>query len=163
MSTKKARRVTAVLVVVVVCLLGGAAWWMINNSSDARDGADEPVPGVTRIGSLIFADCYGVPRDSRGEINTANGVYVIVCDNEHDGQIIEQVDLESLPWAGEDAMRASAQNQCSAAFNRYRAALVEPDTLIPGYFLPSQQQWATGNRVITCTITMQEPFEDTRM
>ena len=61
-------------------------------------------------------------------------------------------------WAGTVAMKASAQNQCSTAFNRYRPTLDDPESFIPGYFLPNETQWDKGNRTITCTLTMDAPF-----
>jgi hypothetical protein len=136
---------------------------MIRNAPDSSADTGDTVPGVVPIASLPFAACYAIPRDARGDIMTANGVYPVSCEEEHDGQILEQVTLGNLEWAGSVAMKASAQNQCSAAFNRYRATFAEPDVLIPGYFLPDEQRWNQGNRTITCTLTMETPFSGTRM
>ena len=73
------------------------------------------------------------------------------------------MDLSNLDWAGSVAMKASAQNQCSTAFNTYRPTFDEPETLIPGYFLPNEKQWENGNRTITCTLTMEAPFTGPRL
>jgi hypothetical protein len=131
---------------------------MIRNAPDRSAQAADTVPGVVPIASLPFAACYAIPRDARGEIMTADGVYPVACEQEHDGQILDQVELRNLEWAGEVAMKASAQNQCSTAFNRYRATFEAPESLIPGYFLPDLQEWDKGNRTITCTLTMDAPF-----
>lgn len=139
-------------------MVAAAAVWMIQNAPDSSEEAGDTVPGVRPIASLQFAQCYAIPRDARGEIMTADGVYVVSCDEEHDGQIIDQVNLGGLEWAGSVAMKASAQNQCSSAFNRYRPTYDDAETLIPGYFLPNETQWQKGNRTITCTLTMDEPF-----
>jgi hypothetical protein len=158
MATKGARWAAAGTVVLVSGMVAAASIWMIRNAPDTSEEAAETVPGVRPISSLQFADCYAIPRDSRGEIKTANGVYLVTCDEEHDGQILDQVDLSGLEWAGSVAMKASAQNQCSTAFNRYRARFETTESLIPGYFLPNETQWQDGNRTITCTVTMEEPF-----
>lgn len=163
MASRGARWAAAGTVVAVAALVATASLWMIRNAPDSSADAGETVPGVVPIASLPFAACYAIPRDARGDIITANGVYPVACEQEHDGQILEQVTLENLEWAGSVAMKASAQNQCSAAFNRYRATLPDPDTLIPGYFLPDEQRWNAGNRTITCTLTMQTPFDGTRL
>ena len=144
-------------------MVAAASVWMIQNAPDTTEAAADTVPGVRPISSLQFADCYAIPRDARGEIMTANGVYVVSCDEEHDGQIIDQVGLENLEWAGSVAMKASAQNQCSTAFNRYRPTFEDPESLIPGYFLPNETQWQEGNRTITCTLTMEAPFSGPRL
>lgn len=135
---------------------------MIRNAPDISATGDT-VPGVVPIASLPFAACYAIPRDARGDIMTAAGVYPVSCEKEHDGQILDQVSLENLAWAGSVAMKASAQNQCSTAFNRYRATFADPESLIPGYFLPDEQQWDRGNRTITCTLTMEAPFTGSRL
>lgn len=144
-------------------MVGAASLWMIRNAPDSSADTAAQVPGVVPIASLPFAACYAIPRGAQGEILTANGVYPVGCDEEHDGQILEQVPLNNLEWAGSVAMKASAQNQCSAAFNRYRATFVDPETLIPGYFLPDEPQWNKGNRTITCTLTMQAPFTGSKL
>ncbi len=140
-----------------------ASLWMIRNAPDSSANSGETIPGVVPVTSLPFAACYAIPRDARGEIRAANGVYPLTCDEEHDGQILDQVSLPNLEWAGSVAMKASAQNQCSAAFNRYRATFADPETLIPGYFLPNEQRWNEGDRTITCTLTMGTPFDGTRL
>lgn len=144
--------------IVVAGMVAAASFWMIANAPQTDEAAAEEIPGVQPIGSLDFADCYAIPRDSRGQIRTAKGVYVVSCDEEHDGQVVDQIDLGNLTWAGSVAMKASAQNQCSTAFNRYRATYADAESLIPGYFLPDEQQWQEGNRTITCTLTKEEPF-----
>lgn len=144
-------------------MVAAASVWMIQNAPDTSEDAAQTVPGVRPISSLRFADCYAIPRDARGDIMTANGVYLVSCDEEHDGQILDQVDLANLDWAGAVPMKASAQNQCSAAFNRYRPTYDDAETLIPGYFLPNEQQWQAGNRTITCTLTMSAPFTGPRL
>lgn len=163
MASRGARWAAAGTVVAIAALVGTASVWMIRNAPDSAANAGETVPGVVPIASLPFASCYAVPRDARGNIMTGNGVYPVSCDEEHDGQVLEQVTLNNLEWAGSVAMKASAQNQCSAAFNRYRATFVDAETLIPGYFLPDEQRWNQGNRTITCTLTMQTPFDGTRL
>jgi hypothetical protein len=158
MGARGARWATAATLLVIAGLVAAASLWMIRNAPDQSANAADTVPGVVPIASLPFASCYAIPRDARGEIMTADGVYPVACEKEHDGQILDQVDLDSLEWAGEVAMKASAQNQCSTAFNRYRATFRAPETLIPGYFLPDQREWDKGNRTITCTLTMEAPF-----
>lgn len=158
MATRGARWAAAGTVLVVAGMVAAGSVWMIKNAPDTSEQAADTIPGVRPIGSLQFADCYAIPRDARGDIMTAEGVYVVTCDEEHDGQIIDQVDLGNLEWAGSVAMKASAQNQCSTAFNRYRATYEDAASLIPGYFLPNEKQWQDGNRTITCTLTMQDPF-----
>ncbi len=163
MGSRGARWAAAFTVLLVAGMVAVAAVWMIRNAPDTSEEAADTVPGVRPIASLNFADCYAIPRDARGDIMTADGVYVVSCDEEHDGQIIDQVDLSNLAWAGSVAMKASAQNQCSTAFNTYRPTFDEPETLIPGYFLPNEKQWGNGNRTITCTVTMEAPFTGPRL
>lgn len=163
MGGRGARWATAATLLVIAAMVAVAALWMLRNAPDRSDEAGQTVPGVVPIASLPFAACYAIPRDARGDIMTANGVYPVVCEKEHDGQILDQVDLDSLEWAGDVAMKASAQNQCSTAFNRYRATFSSPETLIPGYFLPDQPQWDQGNRTITCTLTMQAPSSGSQL
>jgi hypothetical protein len=158
MATRGARLAAAGTVLAVSAMVAAASVWMIQNAPDTSETAADKIPGVRPIASLQFAQCYAIPRDARGEIMTAEGVYVVTCDEEHDGQIIDQVSLDNLSWAGSVAMKASAQNQCSTAFNRYRPTLNDPESLIPGYFLPNETQWDKGNRTITCTLTMDAPF-----
>ena len=147
----------------IAAMVGAASVWMIRNAPDTSEEAADTVPGLRPISALRFADCYAIPRDARGNIMTADGVYLVTCDEEHDGQVLDQVELNSLGWAGAVAMKASAQNQCSSAFNRYRPTFEDGETLIPGYFLPNETQWEKGNRTITCTLTMEKPFTGTKL
>lgn len=163
MATRGARWAAATTVVSVAGMVAVASVWMIRNAPDSSANAGDQVPGVVAVSALPFAACYAIPRDARGDIMTADGVYPVTCDEEHDGQILEQVRLPNLEWAGSVAMKASAQNQCSAAFNRYRATFTDAETLIPGYFLPDEPLWNEGNRTITCTLTMQTPFDGSRV
>jgi hypothetical protein len=163
MATRGARLAAAGTVLAISAMVAAASVWMIQNAPDRSAEAGETVPGVQPIASLRFAECYAIPRDARGEIMTADGVYVVSCDEEHDGQILDQISLDSLEWAGAVAMKASAQNQCSSAFNRYRPTFDDQESLIPGYFLPNETQWGKGNRTITCTLTMDEPFSGPRL
>lgn len=158
MALTGARWAAAVAVVVIAALVAAASIWMINNAPDTSQTAASKVPGVVPISSLLFAQCYAIPRDSDGQIMTRDGVYPVSCDEEHDGQVLDQVRLPNLAWAGDTAMKASAQNQCSTAFNKYRPLFKNPDSLIPGYFLPNEKQWQKGNRTITCTVTEEAPF-----
>ena len=100
---------------------------------------------------------------SRVDKVTRLGLVLVTLDLGKQMQILDQVDLSNLDWAGSVAMKASAQNQCSTAFNTYRPTFDEPETLIPGYFLPNEKQWENGNRTITCTLTMEAPFTGPRL
>jgi hypothetical protein len=70
---------------------------------------------------------------------TADGVYVVTCDEEHDGQILDQVDLSNLDWAGSVAMKASAQNQCSTAVQHLPGDVRRTRDPDPG-LLPAQRE-----------------------
>ncbi len=63
-----------------------ASLWMIRNAPDTNQDAADTVPGVRPIASLQFADCYAIPRDARGDIMTADGVYVVSCDENTTGR-----------------------------------------------------------------------------
>lgn len=163
MGARGARWATAGALLLIAGLVAAASVWMIRNAPDRSAEAAETVPGVVPISSLPFAACYAIPRDARGDIMTADGVYPVACEKEHDGQILDQVPYPNLEWAGETAMTASAQNQCATAFNRFRPIYEAPETLLPGYFLPAEQEWDKGNRTITCTLTMSKPFSGSKL
>ncbi|CAL9473116.1 hypothetical protein SUDANB6_02880 [Streptomyces sp. enrichment culture] len=125
--------------------------------TDAVDSAKDGAKKVARqrsVFSLDVGDCYNPSGKAEG---TAYTVEIVPCDEAHEGQVVGEFAIdEGKEYPGDDGVSAVADTRCPVEARKYA-----PDTwaLPKGaalfYYTPTKESWATGDRAVSCTYTME--------
>ncbi|CAL9479453.1 hypothetical protein SUDANB58_03025 [Streptomyces sp. enrichment culture] len=126
--------------------------------TDAVDSAKDGAKKVARqrsVFSLDVGDCYNPTGKAEG---TAYTVEIVPCDEAHEGQVVGEFTVdEGKEYPGDDGVSAIADTRCPVEARKYA-----PDTwaLPKGaalfYYTPTKESWATGDRAVSCTYTMEK-------
>ncbi|MGW1410149.1 septum formation family protein [Streptomyces sp. NPDC002403] len=126
--------------------------------SDAVDSAKDSAKKVTRqrsVFSLDVGDCYNPNGKAEG---TAYAVEIVPCDEAHEGQVVGDFAVaKGKEYPGDDEVSAIADKRCLVEAQKYA-----PDTwaLPKGvalfYYTPTKESWATGDRAVSCTYTVEK-------
>ncbi|GGV83972.1 hypothetical protein GCM10015535_28110 [Streptomyces gelaticus] len=126
--------------------------------SDAVDSAKDSAKKVARqrsVFSLDIGDCYN-PNGKAEE--TAYAVEIVPCDEAHKGQVVGEFAIDKgKGYPGDDGVSTIADTRCPAEAQKYA-----PDTwaLPKGvalfYYTPTKESWATGDRAVSCTYTVEK-------
>ncbi|MDG9720790.1 septum formation family protein [Streptomyces sp. DH24] len=126
--------------------------------SDAVDSAKDGAKKVARqrsVFSLDVGDCYNPHGKAEG---TAYAVEIVPCDEAHEGQVVGEFAIDKgKAYPGDDEVSAIADTRCPVEAQTY-----SPDTwaLPKGvalfYYTPTSESWATGDRAVSCTYTMEK-------
>ncbi|MET9657509.1 septum formation family protein [Streptomyces sp. NPDC006510] len=126
--------------------------------SDAVDSAKDSAKKVTRqrsVFSLDIGDCYNPNGKAEG---TAYAVEIVPCDEAHEGQVVGDFAIDKgKEYPGDDGVSTIADSRCLVEARKYA-----PDTwaLPKGvalfYYTPTKESWATGDRAVSCTYTVEK-------
>lgn len=126
--------------------------------SDAVDSAKDSAKKVTRqrsVFSLDIGDCYNPNGKVEG---TAYAVEIVPCDEAHEGQVVGEFAIDKgKGYPGDDGVSTIADTRCPVEAQKYA-----PDTwaLPKGvalfYYTPTKESWATGDRAVSCTYTVEK-------
>ncbi|MFJ4467177.1 septum formation family protein [Streptomyces sp. NPDC089424] len=129
--------------------------------SDVTDAVDSAKDGARKVArqqsvfSLDVGDCYNPNGNAEG---TAYAVEVVPCGEAHEGQVVGEFAIdEGNKYPGDDGVAAIADDRCPAEAQKYA-----PDTwaLPKGvalfYYTPTSESWATGDRAVSCTYTVEK-------
>ncbi|MGX1677527.1 septum formation family protein [Streptomyces althioticus] len=121
---------------------------------DAKDGARKAARQRS-VFSLDVGDCYNPNGKAEGE---AYLVEVVPCDEAHQGEVVGEFSMESVPeYPGDEKIVGIADERCAAEAQRYA-----PDTwALPAgvglsHYTPTRESWATGDRAVSCTYTVEK-------
>ncbi|MEV7992590.1 septum formation family protein [Streptomyces sp. NPDC086077] len=141
---------------VVALLATGAVG--CSDVSDAVDSAKDGARKVARqqsVFSLDIGDCYNPNGKAEG---TAYAVEVVPCEEAHEGQVVGEFAIdEGSKYPGDEGVAAIADDRCPVEAQKYA-----PDTwaLPQGvgllHYTPTRESWATGDRAVSCTYTMEK-------
>ncbi|KTR95311.1 hypothetical protein NS220_06435 [Microbacterium testaceum] len=87
---------------------------------------------------------------SSGFITSDN---LVDCGLPHTYEVFGGFTVPDGAFPGDDAITASAQEQCDAAFQSYIGVSYADSTLEYNYIGPSSETWAQGDREISCLVT----------
>ncbi len=129
-----------------------------SEASEVVDGAKDGAKKAARqrsVFSLDVGDCYNPNGKAVGE---AYLVEVVPCDEAHRGQVVGEFAVEGGPeYPGDEKVTATADERCPAEAQKYA-----PDTwALPrgvglSHYTPTKESWATGDRAVTCTYTVEQ-------
>ena len=102
----------------------------------------------TDVSELAIGACFNASLAS----GAPSSVDVIDCAGLHDFEVYQSVALDDGDFPGEAETEASAQDECSIAFEEFAGIAYSDSVLLVNYFYPSELTWATGDRVIICVV-----------
>ncbi|MEU9318175.1 septum formation family protein [Streptomyces sp. NPDC048295] len=151
-SRRSLRGISAVAALLAIGAVG------CSDVSDAVDSAKDSAKKVTRqrsVFSLDTGDCYN-PNGKAEE--TAYAVEIVPCDEAHRGQVVGEFAIDNgKGYPGDDGIATIADTRCPVEAQNYA-----PDTwaLPKGvalfYYTPTKESWATGDRAVSCTYTVEK-------
>ncbi|MFB8031417.1 septum formation family protein [Streptomyces sp. NPDC056004] len=149
------RSLRGISAVVALFAIGAAG---CSDVSDAVDSAKDSAKKVTRqrsVFSLDVGDCYNPNGKAEG---TAYAVEIVPCEEAHKGQVVGDFAVDKgKEYPGDDEVSAIADKRCLVEAQKYA-----PDTwaLPKGvalfYYTPTKESWATGDRAVSCTYTVEK-------
>ncbi|MFF5344481.1 septum formation family protein [Streptomyces althioticus] len=121
---------------------------------DAKDGAKKAARQRS-VFSLDVGDCYNPNGKAEGE---AYLVEVVPCGEAHQGEVVGEFAVEGGPkYPGDEKIAGIADERCAAEAQKYA-----PDTwALPAgvglsHYTPTRESWATGDRAVSCTYTVEK-------
>lgn len=109
---------------------------------------------LTSIFDLNARDCFTFVDDRSAE---DKAVWVVPCEVPHDGEVITELDYsgptgDSNTYAGEQAVRESAEAACIDTFEPFVGARWTVSSLELLTFWPSAESWRTGDTQLICAV-----------
>ncbi len=153
----------------VLVLLGLAIVWAVSSLGD--DASEAPLTaseGDTDVYDLVVGDCFDDPTMFSSELVEVAFVDAVPCDQPHDAEVygvttVPTDDDETFP--GDDQIATTADDLCFESFESYVGAAYEESELDFNYYVPTEDSWAAGDRVVTCVLLdydgeqLTEPLE----
>ncbi|MFF3941000.1 septum formation family protein [Streptomyces phaeofaciens] len=146
------RGISAVVALLAIGAVG------CSDVSDAVDSAKDGAKSAARqrsVSSLDIGECYNPNSKAEG---TVYFVEIVPCDEAHEGQVVGEFAIdEGKVYPGDDEVSAIADGRCPVEAQKYA-----PDTwaLPKGvalfYYTPTKESWATGDRAVSCTYTVEK-------
>ncbi|MBT2876007.1 septum formation family protein [Streptomyces cellulosae] len=122
---------------------------------DAKDGAKKAARQRS-VFSLDVGDCYN-PNGGKVE-GEAYLVEVVPCDEAHQGEVVGEFALDGgSEYPGDEKVVEIADGRCAVEAQTYA-----PDTwALPkgvglSHYTPTRESWATGDRAVSCTYTVEK-------
>lgn len=136
------------VVLFFVFLTIGAAASEAQSSGDG--GYSDPGQGgdSSQLMTLTVGEC--LDDVASGVLTTDN---LVDCDLPHTYEVFGDFTVPDGAFPGDDAITASAEEQCNAAFEAYIGVSYNDSTLNYSYVSPTSDTWAQGDREISCLVT----------
>jgi len=122
---------------------------------DAKDGAKKAARQRS-VFSLDVGDCYN-PNGGKVE-GEAYLAEVVPCDEAHQGEVVGEFALDGgSEYPGDEKVVEIADGRCAVEAQTYA-----PDTwALPkgvglSHYTPTRESWATGDRAVSCTYTVEK-------
>ncbi|MEU5364694.1 septum formation family protein [Streptomyces sp. NPDC005925] len=149
------RPLRGISAVVALLAIGSAG---CSDVSDAVDSAKDGAKKVARqrsVFSLDIGDCYNPNGKAEG---TAYAVEIVPCDEAHEGQVVGELAIDDgKAYPGDDAISTIADNRCPVEAQKYAPdTWALPQGVALFYYTPTKDSWATGDRAVSCTYTVEK-------
>jgi hypothetical protein len=99
--------------------------------------------------TIAVGDCLNDSSIVEQEVTT---LPLVTCDKPHDTEVVASILMEDGEFPGDDAIATRADDECVAAFEEYIGFTYEESTYDFGYYVPTVESWAGGDREILCTV-----------
>ena len=92
----------------------------------------------------------GTCFDDPGNFEQVEDVPVVGCEEPHDNEVIANVDLTGSDYPGRDQVENRASQICYDTFSDYVGISYEESIYDIGWFFPTDESWAVGDREVIC-------------
>lgn len=100
-------------------------------------------------GSVLVLEI-GTCFDDPASFAEVTDVPVVACADPHDNEVIALLTVDGPSFPGEDVVNARAGEGCIAAFDPYVGIAYAESVYEVGWFAPSADSWAIGDREVIC-------------
>ena len=110
---------------------------------------------VSPPAALAVGDCFNSEQFTPGLSIDPHGLHVVSCDDLHQHQVYAvggSADPSEAPFPGNEALRASADEVCLAAFEPALAIAYLQSTLDFATIVPDAESWKAGERSLICAV-----------
>ncbi len=108
--------------------------------------------GAVDAFSVELGDCMDQPTSTGGELEEVDEIKAVPCTEPHDGEVYEVLDLPDGDFPGDEALSATVDEKCGAAFDSFVGMPFDESVL--GFFSlqPTQESWAEDDREVACFV-----------
>jgi hypothetical protein len=139
----------------LLLILGPAAWGFIDGALNGADRNDSGViveAGDLDVTELRTGDCFNLPPGTDDETEILD-VEAIPCSEAHENEVFVVTNyVASNSYPGGFELFDFADQFCLTAFDTFVGMAYEDSLLDFGYFYPSEEGWAEGDKAITCVL-----------
>ena len=96
------------------------------------------------IGDLQIGQCYQEPEQDQ--------LNAVPCSQPHDGEVFAMVPLHGQALPAKAELEGLADKACRAQFHAYVGVAFHVPKLSFGWWAPTTDSWANGDRTMTCTL-----------
>ncbi len=80
-------------------------------------------------------------------------VPITPCDEPHDSEVFHEFELPAGDFPGNEAVNTAAEEGCAGdAFTEFVGVPYESSELYVSFYTPLESGWASGDRVVSCTV-----------
>ena len=105
---------------------------------------------LTACGGSVLSLDVGTCFDDPASFAEVTDVPVVACSDPHDNEVIALLALGEPAFPGEDVINARAGEGCVAAFEPYVGIAYAESAYDVGWFAPTADSWAIGDREVIC-------------
>ncbi|MBT2468377.1 septum formation family protein [Streptomyces sp. ISL-66] len=101
---------------------------------------------------IEVGDCFNTGAEIKAEAPAPLSVDIVPCEEPHQSEVFAVVTLPGGPYPGETKVIATADEKCRGRelFDYIGADPELPDTMRGYYYYPRPDNWADGDREISC-------------
>jgi hypothetical protein len=109
-------------------------------------------PATVDAFAIELGDCMDQPVSDSGELEEVDEIKVVPCTEPHDGEVFEVLELTDGDFPGDEALTATVDEKCSAAFDTFIGMPFEESAL--GFFTlqPTEASWEEDDREVVCIV-----------
>jgi hypothetical protein len=145
-APKRSRGVLfGVLGAVGVIAFGGVCFGLYQ--ANGGEGGDIET-GSELVSELTTGDCFDMTDGIDHEYQTF--VDVTACSDVHHFEVFAEPVLDDDAFPGDDEVAQLGDDACCEVFDDYVGSTWEDSALDYGWFTPTEDTWATGDREVTC-------------
>jgi hypothetical protein len=104
---------------------------------------------VVDVFDLEVGDCFAEIEDTEEMLST---IETVPCSLPHSEEVFAAETLPDEDFPGEDAVNAQADELCFTDFEEFVGLPFEESVLSLAIFVPSEESWRMGDRLVLCTI-----------
>jgi hypothetical protein len=129
--------------VVAIVMIGG---WLFAARRDA-DGSISSA-GTLSVYDLRVGDCF----DENSDADEIVSVDARPCDEAHEYEVYHDAQVSSASYPGDAFWDGVFVDECVGAFQAYVGEPYETSAIYATWYIPSEESWADGDRIITCVL-----------